>query len=89
MLGLMFFTTTKDSLASTGWVVNKQMADKHKKRLAALMWEWGSKGFRREKREEKEVEDSIALQGFRREKREEKEVEDSIAFEKKKRWRIA
>jgi hypothetical protein len=37
MLGLMFFTTTKDSLASTGWVVNKQMADKHKKRLAALM----------------------------------------------------
>ena len=37
MLGLMFFTTTKDSLASTGWVVNKQMADKHKKFLAALM----------------------------------------------------
>ena len=37
MLGMMFFTTTKDSLKSTGWVVNKLIPDKHKKRLTAVM----------------------------------------------------
>jgi hypothetical protein len=37
MLGMLFFTTTKDYLKSTDWVVSKLIRDKHKECLAAVM----------------------------------------------------
>ena len=37
LMGMLFLTTTKDSLKSTDWVLNKLALDKHKKRLALLM----------------------------------------------------